>query len=140
MVLFVITFMITQLLFLGSDYWLSLWTHAEEMRYLRSTSFHESNLTKSAFIDTIESSPIHLNSTEDTNTISEWIQNIDTTTGVFVFSLLTGGLFLFTMIRTTHFFLICMASSVKLHTKMFGSIIRAQLVFFDRNPVGKRFI
>jgi len=156
---FSITFLIAQLLFLGSDYWLTLWTNAEELRYLRSTSFTEINATALSYLEmneidsnltdfsTNESSSMNIFTTEANllemnvtkKTFSDWIQNIDTTTGVYVYSIMIAGLFLFTMIRTTHFFLICMASSVKLHNNMFGSIIRAQLVFFDQNPVGKLY-
>ena len=158
LVSFAIIFLIAQLLFIGSDYWLTLWTNAEELRYLRNLTetnvteptYLEMNMAKSSLSDftttdssfmdylTAESSLMDMNSTDVATTISDWIKNIDTKTGIYVYSIMIGALFIFTMIRTTHFFLMCMASSVKLHNKMFESIIRAKLVFFDQNPVGKQ--
>ena len=158
LLLFVIIFLISQVLFIGTDYWLTLWTDAEELRYLRSSNLTETNATEDYLTDmnmtesswpdfnitessllnffTDESNLTDLNITDGT-VVSDWIENIDTTTGVYVYSIMIGGLFFFIMIRTTYFYLICMSASVKLHNKMFKSIIRAQLAFFDQNPVGK---
>merc|ERR1712071_24632 len=121
-------------LYIGSDYWLTLWTNAEESRYLRSIGSAKMNLTN---FNTTQSRSIDTNSTYEATTRLDWIQNIDTATGVYVYSILIGSFFIFTMIRTVHFFLICMSSSIKLHNNMFESIIRAKLVFFDQNPVGR---
>ena len=142
----VITFTIAQILFLGTDYWLTLWTDAEELRYLRTINDNitETNTTESIISEftTTEWNSFELNSTELTmfadneTAVYDWTKEIDTNTGVYVYSGLIVGLFIFTMIRTTHFFLICMSASINLHNRMFQSIIRAQLVFFDQNPVG----
>lgn len=158
LLLYFIIFMIAQILFIGTDYWLTLWTNAEELRSLRSKSLTESNMTasilpqifydlglsdfnvtESSLVDVLtnESNLLDLNSIDEVVTLSDWIKNLDTNTGVYVYAIIISGLFLFTMIRTTYFFLICMSASVKLHNKMFKSIIRAQLIFFDENPVGK---
>ena len=139
--LFAFNFLAAQLLYFGSDYWLTLWTNDEERRYLQSINSTETYLTDLNFSDfnATQSRSTDTNSADETATISYWIQNIDTTTGVTVHSILIGTFFCFTMIQTIHFFLICMSSSIKLHNDMFESIIRAKLVFFDQNPVGKRF-
>ena len=157
--IFTTSFLITQVLFLGTDYWLTVWTNAEELRSLRAkpnvtdsnlletflteSNYSELNAIESSFSDypdflTTESSPVDVDSTNQTTTASNWMENIDTHTGVYVYSILVGCLFVFTLVRTTHFFQICMSSSAKLHNKMFESIIRSQLAFFDQNPVGKK--
>ena len=157
--IFTTSFLITQVLFLGTDYWLTLWTNAEELRSLRAkpnvtdsnlletflteSNYSELNAIESSFSDypdflTTESSPVDVDSTNQTTTASNWMENIDTHTGVYVYSILVGCLFVFTLVRTTHFFQICMSSSAMLHNKMFKSIIHTQLAFFDQNPVGKK--
>ena len=149
LMLFVVIFLIAQVLFIGTDYWLTLWTNAEELRYLASGRSTETNTTESNYSElnmtgfsltdyfTTESSLMDANSTDEIATASNWTQNIDTNTGVYVYSIMIVGLFIFIMIRTTYFYVICMSASIKLHNKMFESIIRAKLVFFDQNPVGK---
>ena len=161
LVIFTTSFLITQVLFLGTDYWLTLFTNAEELRSLRAkpnvtdsnfletflteSNYSELNAIESSFSDypdflTTESSPVDVNSTNQTTTASNWMENIDTHTGVYVYSILVGCLFVFTLVQATHFFQICMSSSAKLHNKMFESIIRSQLAFFDQNPVGKKSV
>jgi len=117
----VINFIVTQILFNGSEYWLSLWTNAEEIRGRMNLTL-ESNIT---------------NGTEIGEHQWRFLENIDTYTGMYVFTGMVFGVFLFSLIRTIHFFVMCMSSSVTLHNKMFHALIRAQLQFFDLNPVGK---
>lgn len=139
LLLFVIISLITQVLYHGTDYWLALWTNTEELRYLRAGDFTGMNTTGSNISDlnTTELSFMDTNRTGVSSTVFDWIEDVDTTTGVYVYSILTGALFVFSMIWTVRFFLICISASVKLHNKMFESIIRSQPAFFDRNPVGK---
>merc|ERR1719357_1721102 len=54
-----------------------------------------------------------------------------------IYGAIVGALCVISMVRTIYFFVICMKSSVKLHDKMFESIIRAPCRFFDTNPVGR---
>ena len=44
------------------------------------------------------------------------------------------------MTRSVLTFLICIAASHNLHKKMFRAILRAPVLFFDTNPVGKSCI
>ncbi len=101
-----LTFILSQILYSASDYWLNIWTNSEQNSAENSTS-------------------------------SSWEDNIDTNTGIYVYTILIVGVFIFSLIRTVHFFILCMKSSVKLHDQMFHAAIRAPLLFFDRNPVGK---
>jgi ATP-binding cassette subfamily C (CFTR/MRP) protein 4 len=97
----IISNIITQTLFNGSDYFLSLWTD------------EESKVSNEKVIDTS-----------------------DRNTNIIIFSSLVGGLFLFSLVRTTAFFTVCMKSSIILHNRLFESVIRASISFFDNNPIG----
>ncbi len=97
----VISNIITQTLFNGSDYFLSLWTDNESR-----------------------------------NTTQNIISDLDRNTNIIIFSALVGGLFVFSLVRTTAFFTVCMKSSIILHNRLFESVIRASISFFDNNPIG----
>ena len=47
------------------------------------------------------------------------------------------GSFSLVMTRSVLCFLICIATSRHLHKKMFRAILRAPVLFFDTNPVGR---
>ena len=140
---FIITLIATQLLYVGTDYWLTQWTNAEEVLSLEYSRLIESNVSEtlttetSGFDSITESYPITANTTFGVTRLSDLIQNIDTNTGVNGYAILACGFFIFTLINTIQFFSICMSSSVNLHNKMFKSIIRSKVIFFDQNPVGK---
>ena len=118
---------VTQVLYSGTDYWLTLWTDAQEARARQASAFL-SNGTEWNSTDPYHSLP--LNSTS-------WMDNIDTPTGIYVYTILLVGLFLFSIVRSIHFFATCMSTSIKLHNNMFDSLIRAPVVFFDKNPIGR---
>ncbi|RWS23154.1 ABC transporter-like protein 16, partial [Leptotrombidium deliense] len=45
-------------------------------------------------------------------------------------------LFVLSLMRAILFFLMCMRASVKLHDRLFRSVVRAPIAFFDNNPIG----
>ena len=109
---------------------LTLWTNAEELR-ARQGNVSEN----SSFLTTTETD--FSNVTEENGPFSgAWWKEPDTYTGIYVFTILIVCVFIFSMVRTIHYFLMCMISSINLHNRMFQSIIRAPLLFFDQNPVG----
>lgn len=117
---FTLVSIVTQIFFSGSDYWLTLWTDAEEIRTRNGTAISLEN-----------------NQTDGTLIFSgEWWKKPNTYTGMYVFTFLVTGVFIFSLIRTTQFFVMCMNSSINLHNRMFESITRSPLLFFDRNPNG----
>lgn len=69
------------------------------------------------------------------NTFLWW--TVSRQTCVYVFSCLTLSLILFTALRTATFVSVCMSSSMNLHNKMFNSITRATMRFFNTNSSGK---
>nr|WEU39104.1 NIES ABC protein [Daphnia magna] len=129
-----VTCIITQVLFSGSDYWLTLWTNAEELR-----ATHSNVTENSTYTPVTENGFFNVTSgTEETAVFSgAWWKNPDTYTGVYVFTILIICVFIFSFIRTIHYFVMCMISSINLHNRMFQSVIRTPLLFFDQNPVGR---
>lgn len=128
--IFIFNCLFTQVLYSGSDYWLTVWTISEE-RHSRNGSFPSN------------SSLIGNSSLEDVKLFERphpftgnWWKDPDTYTGVYVFTILTVGVFVVAMIRTIQYFYLSMTSSINLHNNMFQSVIRSPLLFFDRNPVG----
>jgi len=103
---------IAQALFNASDYWLSIWTNNAKP---------DKNIG---------------NSTISLLNHGSWQDMIDQNTGTYVYSVLIGSLIVFAFIRSIHFFVICMKSSVKLHDEMFQAVVHAPMSFFDQHPIG----
>lgn len=107
----IISNIITQTLFTGSDYWLSQWTHYHQNMDIKKMN-QNFTFNKSPLID----------SNENNNLI--------------IYSSLVSCLFLFSLLRTSSFFTICMRASVNLHNRLFESLIKAKISFFDKTPIG----
>ena len=56
---------------------------------------------------------------------------------ILIYAGLIIALFVLALMRTISFFVMCMKSSIKLHNKMFSTILRAPIYVFDVNPVGE---
>uniref|UniRef100_T1IZ26 Uncharacterized protein n=1 Tax=Strigamia maritima TaxID=126957 RepID=T1IZ26_STRMM len=120
--LLVITSIITQILFNGSEYLLSIWTNEEENRINVIQKQKEAGDEMDSFN----------NQTDYTN-----VSNINTNNYIYIYSGTMGGMFIFSLLRTVTFFLMCNHASVVLHNKMFQCILRAPTRFFDSNPIGR---
>ncbi|XP_067118442.1 ATP-binding cassette sub-family C member 4-like isoform X1 [Centruroides vittatus] len=117
-ILLLLSYVATQTLFNGSDYWLSKWTDEEQV-YIKEKQIFD-NYTK------------YNNDTNDTMNLILPPRNFN----MYVYSGLIWGLFLLSLVRTIAFFTMCMKASINLHNNMFNCIIRAPIAFFDNNPVG----
>ncbi|XP_022257889.1 multidrug resistance-associated protein 4-like isoform X2 [Limulus polyphemus] len=112
-----------QALFSGSDFWLALWTNEEEEkrleaeRHISTSSNSTTNGTTDQLVNDNEFMGFYIN--------------------IYIYSGIVGGLFIFSLLQTTVFYIMCMRSSIGLHNKMFGSIVRAPISFFDNNPLGR---
>ncbi|XP_054557204.1 ATP-binding cassette sub-family C member 4 isoform X2 [Talpa occidentalis] len=96
-----------QVTYVLQDWWLSYW--ANEQSALNVTANEMGNVTKS----------LDLN----------WYLGI--------YSGLTAATVLFGIARSLLVFHVLVSSSQILHNKMFASILRAPVLFFDRNPIGR---
>merc|ERR1711892_762133 len=116
-----------QVVYSAAYIWLSFWRGQEEKKLIRLEEIEE----------------LELHSPDLTrNTTNEMIAFEDSSLDEHYFNLgiygaIVGALCIISMIRTMHFFFLCMQSSVNLHEQMFQSIIRAPCRFFDTNPVGR---
>ena len=133
----VLNVIVGQLLFTGADFWLSVWTKAEDRRS-RNDPVTWSNTTENGTVLFNDTLTVDGFTSQETNvTVGSWLDNLDTNTGVHVYTGLVVGLFFFSFIRTVPFSLMCMNSSVNLHNQMFAALLRAPLLFFDQNPAGR---
>ncbi|KAL4220738.1 Multidrug resistance-associated protein 4 [Mactra antiquata] len=105
--------------YIFSDWWLSYWSNQEEAR-------HAAILRKEME-----------NSTVTNYTSNITIPDVDTHYNVAVFSGIIGSVFLFGLLRALMFFKVTVDASQHLHNRMFASILRSHIGFFDTNPVGR---
>ena len=121
-----------QALYSGSDIWLSYWTSKEELKILARNS-NSSDVEFDLPAPSITSSDNYTIVTDlhENDYLSEHFFNLG------IYAAIVLGLVVSSMIRTIHFFFMCMKSSVSLHDLMFNRILRAPCRFFDTNPVGR---
>lgn len=98
----------TQVLFNGCDFWLSLWTDTEQRKVDFGIFYTPQTVTDRLTLE----------------------QN------AYIYSGFVATLFVLTLLRTTSFFIACTRSSINLHDRLFRSILRAPVKFFDINPIG----
>jgi len=129
----VFNFASSQICFTAADYWLSLWTGAEGKRLtrLRQESSTPTSTTAGAVLlegaRRINGSFIEAD--DSVNYLGEDIY-------LFVYTGIVAGIFFLTKARAVSFFLFCMRISIKVHNKMFESLVRAPIKFLDDNPSG----
>ena len=111
-----IVFMIIapQVIFHYTDLWLAAWTRDYEPK-LRVINGTDGNLTTTYVRTTIDSER------ED----------------VIKYSSLIGSLFVAAFIRVLCIYLLCLKCSIALHNRIFAKLLRAPLIFFESNPMGR---
>ena len=114
--------MTNQVLFSGSDVWLSYWTSG--------------NVKAKETIAAVQGPPTVVASNISTFDANEESLQVNLF-NLGIYGGLVGGLCAVSIIRTISLFVLCMRSSVALHDKMFKSITAAPCRFFDINPVGE---
>ncbi|XP_071159454.1 ATP-binding cassette sub-family C member 4-like isoform X3 [Mytilus edulis] len=110
--------LLTQGLYVTSDWWLALWSNKEENKHaaialdkeLRFQGYNVTNVT---------------------------IPFVDTHENVYIFTGIIAAVFLFGLLRALMFFKVAVDSSMHMHNKMFNSLLRSPISFFDTNPVGR---
>ncbi|XP_063224295.1 probable multidrug resistance-associated protein lethal(2)03659 [Bacillus rossius redtenbacheri] len=118
----------TQVLSSGSDYWLSFWTNTESRRALAEL------LANSTQNGTAADSSTNSTYAADEGSGGELMT---TELCTYIFSGLTVGCIVMLVYSTFLFFSLCMRSSVNLHNRMFDTIIRLPMRFFNINPSGQ---
>ncbi|XP_049950812.1 probable multidrug resistance-associated protein lethal(2)03659 [Schistocerca serialis cubense] len=114
-----VAFILTPVVVLGGDYWLSYWTNSEE---IMQTIYTESNAT-------------YYNETDTYLTAYGWIP--DTTTSVYIYTAVMVATVVVTVVRSISFFILCIRASMRLHNQMFIGVTRATMHFFNNNPAGR---
>lgn len=120
-----LSYIATQSLFNGSDYWLSNWTD-QEQQFIKDKKLLENCSSENNQTETIYNN----------STCNMTVHDVNRDFNMYVYTGLIWGLFLLSLIRTIAFFMMCMKASINLHNNMFRCIIRAPISFFDNNPVG----
>lgn len=54
-----------------------------------------------------------------------------------IYSIIVAGATLIVTLRAALSYQICLSASRNLHNKMFKAVLRAPILFFDTNPIGK---
>ncbi|XP_076453870.1 ATP-binding cassette sub-family C member 4-like isoform X2 [Babylonia areolata] len=101
-----------------SDWWLSRWCTAEEDR-LGAIQVHQHLLSQGY------------------NRTDVVIPVVDEAHQVLVYSVIIVSVFVFGIVRALLFFRIVVNASQQLHNRMFASVVRCPIGFFDTNPVGR---
>ena len=122
-ILFMLSCLTSEILFCASDYWLNLWTSTESGRSLNPG--------------------LIINGTERNSSLTIGPVNflvdglvLDRNMGIYVYSILIGGVFIFGFLRAAQFYGIATSTSLKLHDNMFQAVIGAPVQFFDKNSLG----
>jgi hypothetical protein len=135
-----------QALYSGSDIWLTYWTREEEQRLpvpepeadMDEFGLPSPLLPDSSFVllppnsSSANSSSVFHQGGGGDDLLTEHYVNLG------IYAAIVVGLMVTSLVRTVHFFVLCMRSSVRLHNAMFWRIIHAPCRFFDTNPVGKK--
>ncbi|NXA46167.1 MRP4 protein, partial [Nothocercus julius] len=100
---------LAQVAYVLQDWWLSYWANSQEK----------------------------LNVTTNGNNGGNETEHLDLNFYLEIYAGLTVATILFGIIRSLLFFQVLVNSSQTLHNKMFQSILKAPVLFFDRNPIGK---
>ena len=73
----------------------------------------------------------------DDNRSTQVLCDLDVEQRLGIYGGLLGSLVIVNIVRVVAFFVVCVNASRVLHNRMFASILRAPILFFDTNPVGR---
>ncbi|XP_068992206.1 probable multidrug resistance-associated protein lethal(2)03659 isoform X2 [Neodiprion pinetum] len=112
-----------------NDKFVSYWVDKEESRRMISLSSHESLDINDTGEGTNTTNLLQLS--RDTQIL------LSTETYMYIYTGILVALFVAAIGRSMLFYKLCMWSSQSLHDRMFGSLIRTSMRFFDTNPSGR---
>ncbi|CAF0879243.1 unnamed protein product [Adineta ricciae] len=116
-----IIFATTSAIILISNWWLGRWSNAERIRYSSTNSTSNCSTTNVSAIATMSD--------------NEWFNKRDQYFYILLTLSLSSVVLLF--IRTMAYFVSCHITSRSLHNQMFNALLRAPVLFFDSNPIGR---
>uniref|UniRef100_A0A915IRS2 Uncharacterized protein n=1 Tax=Romanomermis culicivorax TaxID=13658 RepID=A0A915IRS2_ROMCU len=108
---------------------------AKKMRIFNQTFGSEFNMDRiNASLDTICSlSPTKV----EKNLLPDMFKTLGTYDYLYIYTIIIIGLTIGSLLRSVAFRIMLNRSSFVLHSKMFSAILKAPLLFFDRNPIGR---
>ncbi|XP_076435453.1 ATP-binding cassette sub-family C member 4-like isoform X2 [Babylonia areolata] len=110
--------LVAQGTYIMSDWWLSIWSNAEETR-IAAQNRHDALLS------------MGINQTNVT------IPDVDSHVNISIFTGIIVAVFVFGMVRALLFFKVAVDASQTMHNAMFSRVLRCPIGFFDTNPVGR---
>nr|CAH7712852.1 unnamed protein product [Callosobruchus chinensis] len=142
----------------GADYWVAFWTTQEEIRHSSDSSplrpqkpynetifihnIHPSDLPRHTY-QFSEKTPNMSQNVHPTDIYDDFIYKsqiyhlFKTDVAISIYGLLILLIVLSTIARSLMFFKMCMLSSINLHRRMFMSLLKAPIRFFNTNPTGR---
>ncbi|XP_053212746.1 ATP-binding cassette sub-family C member 4-like [Panonychus citri] len=112
--------LVSQLLFNGTDIWLSVWTNGVQGE------------------STVNTIPmISLNETIISNDTIIEPQDSQLTYNSIVYSVMIVALMIITLARSLLFFYMCNSSSINLHNSIFFRVLRSPMSLFESQPIGR---
>ncbi|XP_055936124.1 ATP-binding cassette sub-family C member 4-like isoform X2 [Argiope bruennichi] len=156
-IILLLSYIGTQVLFSGSDFWLTAWTNLEQRKYNVKDCWDGVNATKADLNETGQYNLTYgvfdrdffymnfANVSQDCFKVTsnyrmdefDAASRVNTPYHLSVYAGLVLIVFLLSLLRTTCFFHMCMKASRNLHNKMFRCVLRSPVSFFDSNPVGR---
>ncbi|XP_046619595.1 ATP-binding cassette sub-family C member 4-like isoform X2 [Neodiprion virginianus] len=124
-----VLFIATQVAASLNDMFVSYWVDKEESRRMISLSSHEGLDINDTGEGTNTTNLLQLS--RDTQIL------LSTETYMYIYTGILVALFVAAIGRSMLFYKLCMWSSQSLHDRMFGSLIRTSMRFFDTNPSGR---
>lgn len=117
-------FLIVQIVASLVDYWVSFWTHQEEIRSFNAKHNISMIVDQNETFNANNEMPIEMSL-------------LSTDACIIINSILMLGLFVFAIIRSFGFFTVAIKASQRLHDVMFNGIISTSMRFYDTNPSGR---
>ncbi|CAI4226268.1 unnamed protein product [Auanema sp. JU1783] len=112
-----------QLIFNITDWWLNKWANASETIYASVL-----NGSTSVEITGEETVPL---------SFLGYVLNLTLSEYMYTFAVLTFVLIIGSVIRCVWFRMAQIVASSLLHNRMFDAIVKAKIIFFDKNPIGR---
>lgn len=108
----------TQGFYVMSDWWLAIWSNQEEEKHAAILKDHQLRF-------------------QGNNVTNITIPEVDTHENIYIYTGIIAAVFIFGLFRALMFFKVAVDASMNMHNKMFNSILRSPMSFFDLNPVGR---